>query len=271
MRSLKLTLAYDGTAYHGWQVQPGRPTLQATFETAMHRITGRPVRAVASGRTDAGVHALGQVVSCRVDSRLSRDQLQRALNANLPRDVRVLRVDRAPDGFHAIRDAVRKRYRYAIQNGAVEDPFFWSYRWFVRGRLDQRAMQRSAQSLVGTHNFRSFEASGAPRASSVRTVHELLVIRRDPPRSDLVQVEIEADGFLYRMVRNIVGSLVEVGKGTREEDWPAKVLAAQDRRRAGPTAPPHGLFLVRVQYRDAGRSGPTRSEPSDLSPPDAMV
>ena len=251
MRSLKLTLAYDGTDYSGWQIQPGQRTLQKTLEEALFRITARPVRVVASGRTDAGVHALGQVVSCAIDSRLSTSQLQRALNANLPPDVRVRQVQHAADGFHAIRDAIRKRYRYIILDGSVPDVFRRHYCWFFPDGLDHRAMHQAAQPLVGTHDFSSFEASGAERATSVRTVFELTVMRGDQERSDVVTIEIEADGFLYNMVRNIVGTLVDVGRGAQSERWPVQVLAARDRRQAGRTAPARGLFLVRVEYPQA--------------------
>lgn len=251
MRSLKLTLAYDGTAYAGWQIQPDRPTLQGTLEQALHRITGENIRAVASGRTDTGVHAQGQVVSLASECRLSVEELQRAINANLPRDMRVLQVEEAPRGFHAIRDAVSKRYRYIIQQGPVADVFARRYSWFVPFRLDRQAMHRAAQGLVGTHDFASFQAAGGQRCSSVRTVTQLAVTGDCLDRIEHVCIEIDADGFLYHMVRNIVGTLVEVGKGARSEDWPAEVQRACDRRRAGRTAPAHGLFLVLVRYGNA--------------------
>jgi tRNA pseudouridine38-40 synthase len=266
MRSLKLTLAYDGTDFSGWQVQPGRRTVQGTLEQALRRITGQPVRVVASGRTDAGVHALGQVVSCAIDTRLDREQLLRALNANLPPDLRMLRVESVPDRFHAIGDAVRKRYRYVIQDGPIADLFRRRYCWFLPGRLDHQAMHRAAQPLVGRHDYASFQASGAERATTVRTVFELAVARTDPPGHDLVVVEIEADGFLYNMVRNIVGTLVDVGRGARAETWPAQVLAARDRRQAGRTAPARGLFLLRVDYA-ARMPRPTQDREPDRSFP----
>jgi tRNA pseudouridine38-40 synthase len=251
MRFLKLTLAYDGTAYKGWQIQPGQPTVQGTLERAMGRVTGQTIRAVASGRTDSGVHALGQVVSCATDCQLSTDELCRAINANLPRDMRVLQVQEAPWGFHAVRGAIGKCYRYLIQDGPVPDVFARHYSWFVPVRLDERAMHRAAQALVGTHDFSSFEAAGAPRCSTVRTVTELAVRREGGDRTGRVSVQIEANGFLYNMVRNIVGTLVEVGKGKQPESWPAHVLAKKDRRRAGRTAPARGLFLVHVKYDEA--------------------
>ena len=254
MRTIKLALAYDGTKYAGWQVQPGQTTVQGTLEAAIKKVTGQQVRVTASGRTDAGVHALAQVAAFETDSKLSNHVLQRALNAKLPRDVVVLQLNEVAAGFHPIRDAVRKRYRYVIHDGSVRDTFRRGQCWqYVHGRLDVDAMQRAANALLGTHDFSSFETSGAERASSVRTIYDLPVERgrageSDLMTADLVTVEVEADGFLYNMVRAIVGTLVEVGRGAQQESWVTDVLEATDRRVAGPTAPPEGLFLVRVEY-----------------------
>ena len=259
MHALKLTLAYDGSAYAGWQVQPGCPTVQAAREAAIETVTGQRVRVLASGRTDAGVHALGQVVGLQIPSELSPEVLRRALNARLPQDIAVLEVARAEAGFHAIRDAVRKRYRYVIHDAPLRDVFRRKYSWhYNRGRLDAQAMGRAAGALSGTHDFRSFQSSGAERESTVRTVFDIGVKRGREGRdragrerageSDRILVEVEADGFLYNMVRTIVGTLVEVGRGARPVSWPAEVLRAADRTAAGPTAPPEGLFLVRVDY-----------------------
>ena len=268
LRTLKLTIAYDGTAYAGWQVQPSKPTVQQTLENAIAKVTGQHVRTLASGRTDAGVHALGQVVGFRTDSTLPPEALLRAINANLPHDVAVLDVAEAPEGFHAICHVVRKRYRYVIHNGPVREVFCRHFAWhYVYGRLDADAMRRAAAALPGTHDFSSFESSGSARKTSVRTVFDLTVERgragdifpspfgrgaggegRAGGRNDFITIEIEADGFLYNMVRAIVGTLVEVGRGARPERWPGEVLRAADRRLAGPTAPPQGLFLVNVEY-----------------------
>jgi tRNA pseudouridine38-40 synthase len=248
MRTIKLTLAYDGTAYAGWQYQPQRKTLQGIVEDALGRITGETVCTVASGRTDAGVHAAGQVVSFRTASRLPAEVLRRALNAVLPADVAVLDAEEAPAGFHATHHAVRKRYRYMIHDGPVRDVFRLRYAWQCRRRLDAEAMDRAAKLLLGTHDFRSFQATGSKRTSTVRTVFDLEVRRGGKGESDLVTTEIEADGFLYNMVRTIVGTLVEVGRGARPESWVADVLAAKDRSAAGRTAPAQGLFLLNVEY-----------------------
>ncbi len=252
MRNIKLTIAYDGTDYAGWQVQPDRPTVQAAMEAAVEKVSGEWTRTIASGRTDAGVHALGQVVGFRTESQLPVDVLRRALDAELPDDISVLDAAEAPTDFHPIRDAVRKRYRYVIHDGPVQDVFRRRYCWHYRhGRLDVEAMSRAAQSLLGKHDFSSFETAGAPRETSVRTISDLVVKRTENDgagQGGRIVVEVEADGFLYNMVRAIVGTLVEVGRGARAEGWVAEVVQAADRSAAGPTAPPQGLVLVNVDY-----------------------
>jgi tRNA pseudouridine38-40 synthase len=236
--------------------------VQQTLQDALAQITGEKVSAVASGRTDAGVHALGQVIGFSTNSHLSAEVFQRALNAELPRDLVVLSAEEAPLGFDPIRHAIRKRYRYMIQDGPIADVFSRRYAWHVFRRMDVAAMQRAAAALTGRHDFSSFETAGSQRVTTTRTVYELSVARQ-PVHSPTgatsgdrteVQVEVAADGFLYNMVRNIVGTLVEVGRGARDEAWPAGVLAACDRRAAGQTAPPQGLFLVSVQYEGQGAS-----------------
>jgi tRNA pseudouridine38-40 synthase len=249
MRTFKLTLAYDGTAYAGWQLQPSQASVQGALEHALQQITREPIRVSASGRTDAGVHALGQVVSFRSTTRLTPEVLLKALNAELPRDVAALSLCEAASGFHATRDAVRKRYRYQLDDGPVRDVFARAYAWQLRERVDAEAMHRAAQALVGTHDFASFQTHGSPRQSSVRTIYELGLQRGQGSQSNRITLEIAGDGFLYNMVRTIVGTLIEVGRGVRGEGWPALALAARDRRAAGQTAPPQGLFLVRVDYQ----------------------
>jgi tRNA pseudouridine38-40 synthase len=241
-------LAYDGTAYAGWQLQPRVPTIQGTLEEALQRVVGRPVRIAASGRTDAGVHALGQVASFRCDTQLTPEVLRRALNANTPPDIDVSEVRLAPDQFHATRDAVAKRYRYVIQDGPHRDVFSRTTAWHLPKVLDVPRMQAGAALLVGRHDFQSFEAAGAPRKTSVRTIHELQITRFERQVWQPLAIDVEADGFLYNMVRNIVGSLVLVGRGVQPPEWIGRVLAAFDRTCAGPTAPAHGLTLLHVRY-----------------------
>src|SRR3972149_3036195 len=261
-RWLKLTVAYDGTAYAGWQVQPSEPTVQAAIETAWHEITREVLRVMAAGRTDAGVHALGQVVGLATDSPLSTAELHRGLNAVLPEDVAVIAVEEARENFHATYDAVQKTYRYQIHNGRTPDVFNRRFVWHYPQPLDAEKMHAAAEALLGKHDFSSFESAGSERPDAVRTLSAVTVRREGPapaepqatwlsrsfalPSADRITVEVTGDGFLYNMVRAIVGTLVEVGKGSRDVAWPAEVLAARDRRVAGQTAPAQGLFLVRV-------------------------
>jgi tRNA pseudouridine38-40 synthase len=245
MRNLRLTLSYDGTDFNGWQTQPGFRTVQETLEQAIAAVTGEPrVRVNASGRTDAGVHAVGQVVNCYSTTALAPDVLVRAVNAHLPDDIVVRRAEEVPQAFDANRDALRKLYRYVIHDGPVPDPFLRRYAFHTRRRLDADAMRRAAEPLRGRHDFHSFETDWPNRLSSVRTVTHLAVNRA----GDWIWLDVEADGFLYNMVRAIAGTLVNVGRGYWPEGQVAEILRAADRRVAGPTAPAKGLFLVRVTY-----------------------
>jgi tRNA pseudouridine38-40 synthase len=246
VRFFRMTLSYDGTAYGGWQMQVNSNTIQAEVERALHIVIGQPVRAVASGRTDAGVHAIGQVVSFACETKLTDEVLRRALDANLPLDIVALEIREMPAGFHAIRDTVRKRYRYIIQDGPLRDVFARNHAWYFPHRLDTWAMTQAGRLLIGRHDFSSFEASGSKRANSVRTIFDLSVHRLPGDHLDRVAIEVEADGFLYNMVRNIVGTLVEVGRGKQPVTWVATALKARDRKAAGMTAPPQGLYMVRV-------------------------
>ena len=244
MRNIQLILAYDGTDFHGWQRQPGLRTIQHVLEEALKQLTGAPASATACSRTDRGVHALAQSVHFLTTSEHSTDTIVRALNALLPPDVRVLDARDRPQAFHATLDARSKRYRYAIDNGPIASPFQLRHSWYVRRSLDVAAMAAAGAALVGRHDFHSFETDWPNRMSSVRTVLDLQVERSGPS----VTIEVEADGFLYNMVRSIAGTLVWVGCGKRPPEWVAQVLAARSRTEAGPTAPPQGLFLVATQY-----------------------
>ncbi len=185
------------------------------------------------------------------ESRLLNNDLLRALNAVLPNDVAILAIEPAPEGFHATRDAVGKTYRYQIHNSRVPSVFDRYYAWHYPQPLDAAAMHAAGQALVGRHDFSSFETAGSERPDSIRTVHKIAVERGVAELCDRITLEVTGDGFLYNMVRTIVGTLVEVGKGARDIDWSAAVLAARDRRQAGQTAPPQGLFLVCVNYGPA--------------------
>jgi tRNA pseudouridine38-40 synthase len=244
MRNVKLTLSYDGTDFNGWQTQPGYRTVQETLEKAIEAVTGNPARANASGRTDAGVHALGQVVNFQTITDLTPETIARALNAHLPADVAALAAADVPLEFDANRDAVRKLYRYVIHDGAAPSPFLRRFCCQSRHPLDVEAMARAATSLRGTHDFRSFETDWPNRVSSVRTLNYVAVSRMGA----YVWIDVEADGFLYNMVRAMAGTLMNVGRGYWPVDQVAKILRAEDRREAGPTAPAQGLFLVRVTY-----------------------
>ena len=245
MRNFKLVITYDGTDFQGWQTQPEFPTVQETLEKAIAAVTQEPrVRVNAAGRTDAGVHALGQVVNVFSETRLEPLVLRRAINANLPDDVAVLDAAEVPQAFDANHDAVAKLYRYVIHDGNVPSPFLRRYACHSRRPLDAAAMARAAACLKGRHDFRCFETDWPNRLSSVRTITHLAVNRF----GGYIWIDVEADGFLYNMVRAIAGTLMNVGRGYWPEEQVAKILEAGDRTQAGPTAPACGLFLVRVTY-----------------------
>ena len=260
MRLLKLVMAYDGTAYVGWQRQPNGPSVQALLEDALAPIAGAPVTVHGAGRTDAGVHALGQVASVSLTTRLDAPALVRALNATLPPDIRVLAASEETPGFHARYSATAKRYRYYLHTGPVVSPFAHRYVWPVANALDEAAMADALDALVGRHDFAAFQAAGSGVATTERTVSSAHVEAAEPVWVDstaattggrLLAVELESDGFLRHMVRNVVGTLVEVGQRRRAAGDVRAILQSRDRRRAGPTAPARGLFLVGVRYAPA--------------------
>ena len=250
MRHLKLTIAYDGTNYVGWQVQDNGITVQQRLEEAWTKVTGEKTRVIASGRTDSGVHALAQVCSVATDSQLTPQTLVRALNAESPYDIAVLRIDEAVESFHAIRDAVQKTYCYHVQYGRIQNPLRLRTCWFVPGDIDLPAMKIAAGFLIGEHDFASFEAAGAERKSTVRDVKQLDIEPETLQGLPGLKLTITANGFLYNMVRNIVGTLVQVGRSQKEAQWVEWVREQKDRTVAGQTAPAHALFLKEVVYRD---------------------
>lgn len=246
-RSWKLTLAYDGTSYSGWQVQPAATTIQGTVEAALAVVEGRPVKLAGSGRTDAGVHALAQVASCTLASPIPAHGLVKALNRLLPADIRVTDARLAPEGFHARHWATAKTYEYRIQRAPICPPFDARFTYWHPYPLDEDAMRAAASRLAGHRDFRSFASSdGDGEESTERTVFSSVLQRE----ADLLVYRVRGSGFLYRMVRNFVGTLLEVGRGNLQPDDVDRILAARDRREAGPTAPARGLFLVSVEYPD---------------------
>jgi tRNA pseudouridine38-40 synthase len=248
MRSFKLTVAYDGGDFSGWQSQPGKRTVQGELERALTQaLGGESIQAIACSRTDAGVHALGQIVSLDTATRLSAERLAMAVNAWLPDDLVVRHIEEMKPGFHALRDTVRKRYRYTIQDGRLRNVITRRQAWHVRCGLNVERMHEAALRLLGTHDFDSFETKGSERLSTRRTIFDIGVERREAMESPQVVLEVEANGFLYNMVRNIAGTLVAVGRGREEPDWVSRVLEARDRRAAGVAAPPQGLCLLRVE------------------------
>lgn len=240
----RMVIEYDGTGYAGWQTQPDARTVQSTLETALARLLGHPTRVSAAGRTDAGVHALAQVVSFRTDRAIAPETVCRALNALTPEDLSVREVDLVPDSFDPRRSAAARVYVYRIWNRATPSPFWRRWAWHVRQPLSVEQMNVAAAHLVGEHDFTSFRAAGCEAAHAVRRVNRS-GFSRD---GDLLSYRIEAKAFLRHMVRNVVGTLVEVGRGRRAADAVRVLLEARDRTQAAATAPPHGLCLAEVRY-----------------------
>lgn len=243
-----LVVSYDGHAFQGWQLQPDRPTVQGALEWALATVHGAPRDAVAivgAGRTDAGVHALGQVASYRPPNERAPADLLHALAGLLPASVRVLEIRRLPEEFHACRSATEKLYRYRIVNRRLALPFESPFAWHVRAPLEVGAMRRAAAALVGRRDFAAFATAGGQQETTVRELRRLVLTERP---GGILELEAAADGFLYRMVRNVTGFLVDVGLGRRGADEVEEVLASRSRSRAGSTAPPQGLCLVRVSY-----------------------
>ena len=264
-RTIRLTLAYEGTRYSGWQSQPGRATVQGALAEAIRGVTGEAIVPRGSSRTDAGVHALGQVVAFTTMSRLEPGAWVRALNAKLPSDITVVEGFVAPDGFDPVWAAVRKRYRYRIHDAAWRPVLQRHLVWRWKSRLDAAAMQAAANELLGEHDFTSFETTPSSRLSKVRTIHSADVFRHsgyDDAADAEVWLEVVGNGFLYNMVRIIMGSLVMVGSGKRKPEWIREVIAARNRPAAGPTAPPQGLVLVSIELDLDGSKTPASSTPA---------
>jgi tRNA pseudouridine38-40 synthase len=246
VRRVKLTVAYDGTAYAGWQVQPNGTTLQATVEKALAQILQEPVRVRAAGRTDAGVHAREQVVDFADAGKRDIPTIVHGGNALLPPDIRILSAEEVPETFDARRHATEKEYRYFLYLSPVDSPFLSRYAWNIEAPLDIDAVREGLSHLVGEHDFSSFRGQGCNARSPVRTVFRADVSTYDVP--GLFSIDVAGAGFLRHMMRNIVGTVVNAGKGKHSAEHVGEILRARDRSAAGVNAPPHGLFLWRVSY-----------------------
>ena len=244
MTNIKLVIEYVGTRYHGWQRQPKLPTIQGALEECIARISGEKVTLLGAGRTDSGVHALGQVANFKTSSKLKPQSWKNALNALLPKDIVILETQEVPKPFHARRAARSKTYQYRLLNRRTPSAILRPLSWHIPIPLKLKPMQIAARKLVGLHDFTSFcGKSGGGRSSKTKLSH--LSVKR---KKDLILITLTGTHFLQYMVRNIVGTLVQVGIGKRSPQQIIAILEARDRRRAGPTAPPQGLFLVKVKY-----------------------
>ena len=244
MKNFKLVIEYDGTAYCGWQRQRRDPTIQEEIETAIGKMTCQQISITGSGRTDAGVHAFGQVANFHCETRLTAPIFQKGLNGLLPDDIVIKACEQVTDTFHARYDAKGKTYQYRILNRPIPPALYRHYAWYIQKPLDIESMQAALTHIIGTKDFKAFEGTGSPRAHSVRTVMKAQLTEAD----GLIRVIIKADGFLKFMVRNIAGTLVDIGMGKMGADEIEAILASRDRSRVAATAPPHGLFLMSVDY-----------------------
>jgi tRNA pseudouridine38-40 synthase len=245
MPRFRITLAYDGTEFVGWQRQAAGVSIQGLLEDALAELDEAAVTVLGAGRTDAGVHALGQVAAFTLTRAIAADAVLRALNVRLPLSVRVLEAEEVPADFHPQFAATSKTYRYRIWNSDVVSPFERLYAWHVFGALDVAAMNQAARMLEGTHDFAAFQGTGSDVKTTERTVLSSLVLANHEP---VISYEVCGGGFLRHMVRAIVGTLVEIGRGRRPPEWIREVVASRKRSDAGVTAPASGLFLVRVDY-----------------------
>jgi tRNA pseudouridine38-40 synthase len=244
IKNFKITMEYDGSGYHGWQRQKNDRTIQEEIEKAIHTITGQSVSVTGSGRTDAGVHAYAQVANFKCDTHLGAQDLSGGLNALTADDIVILDCEETADAFHARFDVKSKIYVYRILNRPNPAAIGRQYAWHIRKELNRQAMRAAIAHLIGSHDFKAFEGTGSPRSHTTRNVFKANLVEED----DCLAVEIEADGFLRFMVRNIVGTLVDVGLGKMAPDKFKFILESRDRALAGATAPAHGLFLKSVLY-----------------------
>lgn len=243
-RIFRLTIKYDGTGYAGWQVQPGQKTIQGVLEEVLKIILNEPCRLTAAGRTDAGVHALGQVAHFKTDSKIPASNLKMALNSILPKDISIMDAFEAHPDFHARKQALAKRYIYRIFRGQARDPFQWPYTWFLPGKLDIALITACLPILRGEHDFSAFSLAKNDHMDGTRKLMKIELIENE----DQLQFEFLGNGFLRKQIRRMVGTLIDVGRGRFRPDQFKQILLSGDPVQAGPTAPPQGLFLVKVYY-----------------------
>jgi len=261
MQNIRLVIEYEGTHYRGWQVQisPKLKTIQGVLEEALSKITKERIRVIGAGRTDAGVHALGQAANFRTKSKMTPEEFKKALNSMLPKDIAIKNAQRVKERFHAQFDAKSKHYRYVIYQGSTPSPFLKDYALYTSYKLDLKDIREGAKYLIGRHDFSSFQLSGSSTKNSVRTITKLSITSHKSYRSPITDhrslqngsaifVDIVANGFLYGMVRSIVGTLIEVGRGKISPSKVKEILKARNRRLAGPTASAKGLYLMKVGY-----------------------
>ncbi len=244
VRNIKLVIAYDGTNYHGWQTQSDNITIQETIEKAISIITKKNSSLIGSGRTDKGVHALGQVANFVTETKIETDKIKFALNANLPKDIRILSSEEVSMEFNSRFDAHNKTYMYQIYNDKINSPFYDRYTYFIPSELDFEKMNKASTYLVGTHDFKGFMAAGSEVKTTVRTIYTTKLVKEEK----IIRLYVNGSGFLYNMVRIIAGTLIDIGKGTKEISCVQKALEIKDRTILGHTAKPEGLFLQEVEY-----------------------
>ena len=246
MRNIRLTIEYDGKEFNGWQKQPNKLNIQGTIEKAIEKITGEEIDLMASGRTDRGVHALGQVANFKTDSKLSIEKFPIAINSNMKSSIRIKNAEEVDEKFHSRLSCKRKTYRYVINNSKYGSSIYRNLETHIPVKLDVKNMKEAVRYFEGEHDFKAFKASGTSSKSSIRTIYKAEVIERPDER---IWIELTGSGFLYNMVRIISGTLVDVGLGKIEPKEIKNIIESKDRQKAGKTLAPQGLFLVSVEYK----------------------
>ena len=245
MRNIKLTIEYDGKEFNGWQKQPNKLNIQGTIEQAIKTVTGEEIDLIGSGRTDAGVHAYGQVANFKTDSNIPIEKISIALNCNLKKSIRIISAEEVDDRFHSRLTCKRKTYRYVINNSEFSSAIYRNLETHIPQKLNIEKMKEAVCYFEGEHDFKAFKSSGTSSKSSIRTIYKAQVIQKPNNR---IYIELTGNGFLYNMVRIIAGTLVEVGLEKIEPEYIKEIIKQKDRKLAGKTLPPNGLYLLNVEY-----------------------